>query len=249
MELVLANIKNELWKLFLKKKNIFYLIITIMIPLIMAIVLPFFNQNYGINVVNGANFQIFILGVFTNLILPLLIAMISIDMFSGEFREKTIKLLLVQPITRFKIFLSKIASVGVYILLHLLIVFTISLLLSFIKFDHSVLIRSIPNNIKAYIIAFVPMFTIAVASVFVAQFFKSTSGALVFLIVLYTVSKLFPYFSITTAKMFFLYYTDWHLMWLGSVSASTLFSIFILQLSYCLILFSLGFYIFDRKEL
>lgn len=65
-------------------------------------------------------------------ILPLLIASVAVDTFSCEFGDKTLKIILLRPISRFKVFTSKIICIGTYIIVNLFIVFIVSSILGFI---------------------------------------------------------------------------------------------------------------------
>lgn len=126
MNILYANVINEAQKIFLRKKTLVLFVITALIPVALCGILSVFQNNIGVIPINSSQFSIFILGIFTNFILPLLITMAAVDMFSGEFNDRTIKSVLLRPISRFKIYLSKIICIGIYIILNLLLLFLVS---------------------------------------------------------------------------------------------------------------------------
>jgi len=250
MQLLHANIKNELQKLFLKKKTIAFFIIAAIIPIVSIILVLAFRNGLGIISANTTSFPLFVLGIFTNVFLPLFAAMVAIDLFSGEVGDKNLKITLLRPISRFKIYTSKILSVGIYICINLGLVFVISVILGFFLSGKDALLPGLLKDVLAYLVAVVPMLSIVIAVAFISQFFKSSSGALTVCILVFICAKVVPIFSQPVSRILITSYTDWHLMWIGSfLSYAKIFNVFMLFLSYSLIFFAAGFYIFDKKEL
>jgi len=250
MNVLYANTINETQKLFLKKKTIALLVITAIIPIALTVILSIFQNNIGIIPVNGNQFSIFVLGLFTNYVLPLLITMSAVDMFSGEFNDRTMKAVLLRPISRFKIYSSKVICIGVYIVVNLTILFIVSSISGLFLQGHGSLISGLLHGFVAYAISVVPMIGIGIAAAFISQLFKSSSGALVVAIIIYialsVISRFFPGLS----RSLLTSYSDWYLFWIGSsIMIGKILNAFIVILSYCMILFAAGFYLFDKKEL
>lgn len=251
MHSIYANTLNELQKIFLKRKTIAFLVITGLIPVGGAASFLIFQNKLGIFAVNSAGFPVLMLELFSTLLLPLFIFSTAAEQFSGELGEKTLKLTLMRPVTRFNVFAAKILSITVFIIINLGLIFLISTLAGLLLGGAgSNVLPDVLQGLTAYVTAIVPMVFLCIAAVFIAQFFKSSSGALTTCVFVYLAAKLVPFLSPVFAKVNPFYYTDWYMMWLGStVGAGRLLNTFLLMLSYSLIFFGLGYYFFDKKEL
>ncbi len=250
MNNLFANIANEMEKTFHKKKTIALLLVTALIPLGMAMLLFFFKSKVGILGLGATDFPILILGLFTNLFLPLFVFMWVADSFAGEAGERTLKLTLIRPIARIKVFTSKIIAIGLVIGIFLAILFILSLVAGILLGDaRSDWWIGFFNGLKAYSLAALPMLALGIAAAFIAQFFRNSSGALTTSIFVYITAKLLPMIVPQSAKLLLTSYTDWHMLWLGPVSPEKLLYSFLFILSSGIIFFSAGCYLFDTKEL
>ena len=102
----------------------------------------------------------------------------------------------------------------------------------------------------AYIVSVIPMIGIGIAAAFISQLFKSSSGALVIAIIIYITLSVTSRFFPVLSRSLLTSYSDWYLLWIGStVLVGKIFNAAIVILSYCLILFAGGFYLFDKKEI
>lgn len=245
-----VNTLNELDKIFLRKKNLVFVILGVLITLGAALSFKFLQNRLGIFAVNAASFSILVLDVFTTLLLPLFIFSAAADLFAGEFGEKNIKITLTRPITRFKIFLSKNIALAIFIVINLVAVYLISVISGLFLKGGSDALAGASLGLLAYATAILPMVFLSIAAIFLSQFFNSSGAALTTSIFVYLVAKVLPFFSSTFSKISPFSYTDWHMMWIGSaVSSGRLLNVFLIILSCSMILFALGFYLFDRKDI
>ncbi|MHB1043546.1 MAG: ABC transporter permease [Eubacteriales bacterium] len=250
MNTLSANIANEMEKTFHKKKTLALLLVTALIPVGTAMLLFLFKSKVGFLGLGATDFPILILGLFTNLFLPLFVFMWAADSFAGEAGERTLKLTLFRPITRIKVFTSKIIAIGLSIGIFLAILFILSLAAGMFLGDAGSGWRAgFFNGIKAYSLAVLPMLALGIAAAFIAQFFRNSSGALTTSIFVYIAAKLLPLIVPQSAKLLLVSYTDWHMLWLGPVSPEKLLYSFLFILSSGIIFFSAGCYLFDTKEL
>lgn len=244
-----AAIINETLKICTRTKAIFFLCLTALIPIASVPVLSRFQSGFGVAAVTSADFPVLMLNVFTALILPLLIFMAAADMFAGETGDRTIRMVLIRPISRMNVFLSKQAALLLYTGLHLAVALGSSLAAARFLPDKGNLAAGIPRSILAYGTAILPMLTLGIAAVFVSQFFRNASGALTVCLLLYALAKLasfvFPPFNVYSPAA----YTDWHLLWIGhSLAAGKIASIFMFLTACCILFFTAGYVFFDRKE-
>jgi ABC-2 type transport system permease protein len=249
MHSLYANVWNETLKIAFKKKTIFFLVMTLIIPIGAGILLTNFQSNIGIGAVSRADFPIVMLGLFTMIFLPLFVFMGAADQFSGELGDRTLKVVLTRPISRFKIFASKQISLALYIAAYLLVALVASVV-SALWLSGGNPGWAVLDWLLAYAAAFLPLLTLSVTAVFLAQFFSSSSGALTVSILLYIAVKvsafIFPQISTYSPAA----YMDWHMLWLSSPMASgQIVSVFMFLLACSILLFTAGFYLFDKKEL
>jgi ABC-2 type transport system permease protein len=158
---------------------------------------------------------------------------------------RTLKLSLLRPITRFKVFATKTAALAIGAAVLLLLLGVVTFLLSLVYGEAG----AAGDTLKAYTASLLPMIAMGVAAVFLSQFFKSASGSLVFSIVLYAAIKAVPLFFPSFSAFSLVSYTDWHILWLtGTVPFAKLLSTFFVLVSSIVLFFSLGYYLFERKE-
>jgi ABC-2 type transport system permease protein len=250
MNSLYAGTLNEVQKIFMRKKATVFLVISALIPVGSVISFVFFQNKLGIFAVNSASFPVLILSIFSSLLLPLFIFSLVADLFSGELGDKTLKLTLTRPITRFKVFLSKNLAVGIFILIDMALIFIVSAVSGFFLDISSQAVTGFFQALLAYVTELVPMIFLSIMAGFLSQFFRNSGAALTTSIFVFWASKVIPFFSLTLARILPFAYTDWYTMWLGtSVGAGRLINVFFIFVSYSVILFAAGFYLFDKKEM
>jgi hypothetical protein len=112
MNLYLAGTVNEFEKLLAKKKYIVFFIIEIAICVLLLLIETALNRvSGGIIEFGAADMSLVMLTFFIQIYIPLIIFMASCDIFSSEIQDGTVKAVLMRPISRLKIFLSKITAV------------------------------------------------------------------------------------------------------------------------------------------
>ncbi|CAM2914227.1 ABC transporter permease [Paenibacillus sediminis] len=249
MHSLYANVWNETLKITLKKKSLFFLAITLIIPIGVSLLLANFQSNIGIGAISSKDFPILMLNLFTAIFLPLFVFMSAADQFAGEFGDNTLKLVLTRPISRFKVFVSKQISLGIYIAAYLFVALIASMIAAFFL-SGNISGTAILDWLIAYGAAFLPLATLSIMVVLLAQFFTTSSGALTISILLYIAAKMSAFFFPQISKYYPTAYMDWHMLWLGSGTASgQLLSIFMFLLGCSILCFIAGYYLFDKKEL
>jgi hypothetical protein len=246
-----ANTENEIRKMFLRSKVRACFILAVAIPAVIFILIDLLHSKSGILAVGGSSFPIFILGLFTSVLLPLFIFMWAADAFAGEVGEGTMKITLMRPITRFKVYLSKTLALSLAtVLLLAIMLLAASICGLFLSSGVSQFISGWVNGLKACILAVVPMISMVITAVFLSQFFRSSSGALTCSILVYIVGRFLPVVEPVAGKVLIFSYTNWHTLWLGNITdPARLLYAFMIMVSTSILLFTGGFYIFDTREL
>jgi ABC-2 type transport system permease protein len=242
-----ANIINEVQKLFLKRKITALLVITAIICFLCAFFISSIQEKLVFIAIDSISFPLMTLTIFTNIFLPLFIFMSVAELFSGELGDRSLKLVLIRPISRLKVFISKNIAIAIYIIINLLVVFIASTLSSMLLHGKSGF--TIPHIIFAYFIDIVPAVVLALFASFIAQFFKSSSGAIITCILCFIGIKALSLFMPELNNMVFTSYLNWYSIWsIGQFSFLRTINILFMVLSYGAIFFTAGYYFFDKKE-
>lgn len=250
MEKIYANVLNEIEKIFLKKRNILFLLVTAFCTLMVSLGVSFLQGKYGITVATGSSFPIFILGFFAKIFLPLFIFMVGADMFAGEASERTLKLAMTKPISRLEIFVSKNTALAVYAAINLLTVLLITSIAGLFFSAKGNIFSGLLTSFGVYFADMAPVVVLVLLISCVSQLFKSSSSALTACILIYigfyVLSVIFPIVdSISLTNML-----DWHYLWIGgNAAAGRIINTLVQMLAYAIMFFSLGSYMFDKKEI
>ena len=114
MNNIKANIINEVQKLFLKRKITALLVITAVICFLAAFFISSTQEKLVFIAIDSISFPLMTLTIFTNIFLPLFIFMSVAELFSGELGDRSLKLVLLRPISRLKVFISKNIAIAIY---------------------------------------------------------------------------------------------------------------------------------------
>lgn len=246
MNNVRANVINELQKLFLRKKTIVFLILTAVVSFLPALFISAIQAKLMFVSLNSVSFPLINLSIFTNVLLPLFIFLAAAELFAGEVGNRTMKLVLTRPISRFKVFLSKTLALAIYAVIILLVVFIISTASAIIFRLNS---QNITGVMFSYIIDIIPAFVLIIFSVLIVQFFRSSSAALISSILAYIGIRVISLLVKGFSNVAFTSYLNWYSMW--SLQGNTIFraiNTLLMMAAYGLIFFTLGYYVFDKKE-
>lgn len=240
---------NELEKLYKKKKVLAAVILSIIVVLIGQLSVLGVRTGFGIRGAGKVEFPMFVLSVVVNTILPLFTALVTIDCFSGEFVQNTIRATVTRPVSRFKIFAAKIAAIALFILTILFLLLILSLITGFIFNVNSATGSDVLKTVFAYTVSSLPQIIIGLGIVLIANIFKS--GISVFFI------SILGFLGIKALEIVFSQYSsmlitaqlDWYTLFLSqSFPFMKIVRQFFLMIGYGIMLFTAGFYFFDKKE-
>ncbi|MDA8235727.1 MAG: ABC transporter permease [Clostridia bacterium] len=248
MHSLYAGVVNEVHKLISRRGTIIFLAIIAIFPIISGLIFSQLQSQSGIVAVDTNGFPLILLGIATSFILPLFIFMAAADSFAGETGAKTLKLTLIRPISRFKVFMAKVITLGLYISLMLTVIWVTSLI-SGLFWAQGFSYQGLYQGVMAYTVSWLPLMVLALMAAALAQGFKTGSGALTLTLVLYLLMKLVPFLYPNGAPLFPGFYTDWYLHWLESSSYDRLYQGLVYLLSGSTLFFTLGYYAFSQKEI
>jgi len=253
MQLLLAGTINEWVKLTSRKKTIFFLAMTALLPFLGLLAVQRLQSGLGIAGITGADYPLAYLSLLVQFLLPLHLFMMASDLYAGEAGDRTLRAVIVRPISRLKIYASKQLAIFAVLLAHLAIGAASSVAAAFIlpATAGASAAGSLAAAAAAYAAAALPLFVLSAIAAIIAQLFRNASGALAVSVVLYGAAKLLALFFPAAAVYSPATYMDWHMLLIGggmgapTGSAMTVFS-FLLGCG--IVLYTVGFYQFDRKE-
>jgi len=244
-----AALHNEVEKLYKKKKVLVAVLLSLAVIVIGQLVIVGVRSGFGLRGTGSVEFPMLVLSVVVNTILPLFTALVTIDSFSGEFTQNSMRITLTRPVSRFKVYTAKITAIILFILGALVLLLVFSLLTGFIFNTNSATLDSLGRTVFSYLVSLLPLTVLALAIALLANIFKS--GIAVFFISILTflglkvLGVLFSQYS----GLFLTTQLDWYNLFLvNSFPLLKIFRQFLIMLGYGIMFFTAGFYIFDKKE-
>lgn len=246
MDNLVKNVINELQKLFSKKKTIVFLVIMAVISFLPALFVSAIQARLVFVSLSSVSFPLIILSGTANILLPLFIFMAAAELFSGEAADRTMKLVLTRPITRLKVYISKNLAAGIYAIIILFVTFFVSTISSIaLGFGTQNIVRIF----LSYFIDIIPALIFTIFASLIVQFFRSSSAALISSILIFGAIKILGLFVSGFNNIIFTSYLNWYSLWLaGNGSFLRNMNTLIMLAAYGIIFFTIGYYIFDRKE-
>lgn len=241
---------NESVKLLKKKKMLAAVILSILAVVIGQIAVTTIKHGLGLRVVGSVEFPIVVLTFISYTLLPLFAIFVAIDMFNGESSSNTMKITLLRPVSRFGVFSAKVLNLALFIVGNLLFVMLLSLLVGFIFNPASASYMGIAKVILSYGLTFLPVFVFALIVVLLSNVIQG-GLAVFFLSILVFIGFNFMGIVFSSYSSFFITSMfDWYTLWISE--SINVFKIFrqILIMSGCgIMLFTTGYYLFDRKDI
>ena len=236
---------NELYKISKKKKIIVAAILSIAAIIVAGLIVSSINNFMGIRM--SGTFSIMVLSVLNHTLIPLFTAFLCIDMFGGEFLDGTIKFTLTRPVTRLKVYLSKMLAVGTFILANLLFIMVLSFIFSlFVKGGGAGFFQIM----LAHIASFFPLFVFALLVMVISNIVRGTTGAFLLTILIYLVFLGMQIGFSGYQSFFFTSLFDWYTLFLGSyINWNKIFRVLLIFIGFGTMLFGAGYYLFEKKQI
>jgi ABC-2 type transport system permease protein len=244
-----ATLINKIEKLYKKKKVLVAVILSLAFIVIGQLANIGLRSGFGLRGDSSMEFPITVLSVLVNTILPLFTALVTIDSFSGEFSQNTMKIALTRPVTRLKFFTAKLVAIMLFILANLLFVMVFSTLAGFIFNTNSFTLHGIIRIIISYTVTVFPMMVLALLIVFFTNTLRSGISVFFLSILTFLAFKVFGIIFSKYSGLFFTSMLDWYTLWIMTkFPFSKIFREFMMMCSYGILLFTSGYYLFDKKD-
>lgn len=249
MESFKAALINEIEKLYKRKKIIAAAVLSIIFIIFGQIIMIGLRNGFGVRTVGSMEFPMVILSVVANTIIPLFAALITIDSFSGEYSQNTMKIAITRPVSRLKFFTAKIAAVCLFIFTNLMFIMIFSVIAGIIFNSNTLSFMGIVKIAISYIVTLIPMIILVLFIVIFTNFFRSGAGVFFLCILFFLGFKVLEVVLTQYSSIFFTSMLTWYNLWImDKFPVITIFRQFMLMLSYGIILFTVGYYLFDKKE-
>lgn len=244
-----AALINELEKLYKKKKVLTAIILSFAIIILGQLVIWGVRTGFGIRGAGSGDFPILVLSVVISTLLPLFVALVAIDSFSGEFAQQMIRVTLTRPVSRLKIFSAKIMAMIVFIIFNLLLIFLFSTAIGLIFNYGAISSLSLVKSLLAYLASLLPLIVLGLGIVFLTHLLNSGIAVFFAAVLLFAASQVIALLFPTYAGLMLTTHLGWYKLWLSHnfpwvVALREL----LLMSGYAIMLFIGSFYLFDKKE-
>lgn len=250
MEEFRSSLINEIEKMYKKKKATVIVIISILIIILGQIIVFGVRNGLGLRGVSGLEFPILVLSVFVNTILPLFTTLVTIDIFTGEFSQNTMKITFIRPVSRFKVFLSKIVAILFFIFINLLAVMILSTVFGVIFNATSITIVGLWRVFISYLVTLIPAITLAMVIVLFANMFRSSTSVFFLSIIMFLVLKVLGVVFSEYSSFIITSSLNWYNYWIAdSLPIFKIVRQLLIMVGYDIMLFAASYHLFDTKEL
>lgn len=244
-----AALINEIEKLYKKKKIIVAAIVSLIFIVIGQLAIVGVRSGFGLRGASSMEFPILVLTVVVNTILPLFTALVTIDSFSGEFSQNTMKIAITRPITRLKFFTAKIVAIMFFVLTNLLFVMIFSIIAGVIFNSNSFTFQGITRIVVSYLVTILPMMILVLLIVTFTNIIRSGIGVFFLSILVFIIFKALEIIYSQYSGIFFTSMFNWYNLWImSSFPLLKIFRQFMMMCSYGILLFTFGYYLFDKKD-
>lgn len=241
---------NEIEKLYRKKKAVVIVVISLFAIVLGQLIVLGIRSGLGLGVVSSAEFPLLVLSLFNNTILPLFAALVTIDIFSGEFSHNTMKIAFTRPVSRLKIFIAKISAVAFFVLVNLLVVMVLSTLTGLIFNPSSASLGAVCRIIVSYLVTLIPIMVLVLFIVLLTNIFRSGTAVFFVTLLVFIACKVLGVVFSQYTNLFITSLLNWYVIWIGeNIPVLKALRQFFILLGYGIMFFTAGYYLFDKKDL
>lgn len=234
-------------KLSSRKKYIVFLIIeTLICALAMLLQALIARLSRGAVQLGTFGMTFGLLGFFIRFYIPLIIFMAAGDLFSGEAHDGSMRAALLRPISRFKLYLAKIAAVFILAAVYLAALFIVTAILEICAGGT---FRTLWTGLWSYALDVIPLAVLVLMASLICQLAHGPTLAMLVSIVVYAGLVLAGIFVPQLGGMLFTSYASWHNLWIGSMlPLSALVPKVALLAGYSTVMLCSGYLLFERRD-
>nr|WP_315023032.1 ABC transporter permease [uncultured Aminipila sp.] len=252
MTTFIASLQNELMKIFTRKKFFVLLIIEVLICILCG------GVNYLIGKASAgavstslmlSNMPMNMLSFFIQIYVPLMILMAACDLFASEVQDGTIRASFMRPVSRFKLYASKITAITIMAVIYLAVLFVLTTIMKLVGGAGVASATGIVDSFFAYFLDIFPIIVLVLFAAMLNQFLNSPSLSIVICVIIYIGLYILGIVVPQASGLLFTGYLQWHNLWLGvTLPFGAMLSKIGLIFGYGLVFGCIGYYLFERKE-
>ncbi|WP_105617088.1 ABC transporter permease [Vallitalea okinawensis] len=177
MNTFLPTVKNECMKLFARKRTKVFILILALLTVLLVVLQYTANSFLGFNIIQSDQLAKTIIELMFMFIVPLFTFILGVDSFASEKSQGTLKILLTSPVSRIKLYFSKLVALTIA---NLLMVFSI-LIVAIIGSAFSASDAFFSGTIEAFItciLVIIPLGLISAWGLLIGQLFSNGSMAI-----------------------------------------------------------------------
>lgn len=250
MEGFKATYINEVERMLKRKKAVLTLVLSLVLIIGGQLVFSALRNGLNLRMVNSTEFSLSVLSVLATIILPLFSALLSIDIFAGEFSQNTMKLTIYRPVSRLEIFSAKIAAVLTFVLANLVFVMVLSTLIGLVFNPADFSISGISKILLSYFVTILPVLVLVLFIVLLSNIIKNGTAVFFLSILIYFALQVMGIIFSNYSGIFIITQLTWYSRFIyDTVAWASILRQFLILTGYGIIFFTVGFYIFDKKDL
>ncbi len=245
-------LKNELIKLFSKKKYIVFIVIAAAVVLIRFLGTAIFSgmiswaANNGFSLGKGMASVYDMISFNIRVFTPFVVFLAVSDLFSAEIQEDTIKSVLSQPVTRGQVLAVKTVAaliMGCVCYFSMYIICLIMQIISGGGFNNAATV------LLAYVLDIIPLITLITMSICLNLLIKGPALSLLVSVIAYLALTYLSYYNGTVSPFVFTSYLEWHKLLIGStVPVNVILSRLGILAGSVLILYSISYIMFENTD-
>ena len=210
---------NEITKLRARKKYIVFLLLGLAICIIWALlgnlIARIVQRNMSLTIMLAPS-PMGVLPLFLHVLLPFLIFMAVTDLFTVESADNTMKAMLILPVERWKLFISKLFAVISYVALYLLGIFICAAICQLI-FGKGENVSLLLVSLVSYALILIPLFVLVCFASFISLLGKSGTLTMLLLIIAYIAMCVLPIFIPAISPLLFTSYLKLYVLFIGAI--------------------------------
>ena len=187
------------------------------------------------------------LSFFAEVLIPFIAFLAVSDIMASEYQSGSIRAVLMRPVSRAKIYFSKVFAVFSLCIISFLGLYAVSAILDAAcgNMDGA----DFAYSLGIYIIDLIPVFIVVLMGAFINSMCRNSGMAMFICIAVYAVLKVGGIFMPSLSGLLFTGYTKWHTLWLGTtLPFNVMLSKLMLIFGYAVVFASGGYYIFLKSD-
>lgn len=246
MNTFLFALKKELYKLIHKKKYIVFILIGAAVSLIRWGGSALITRITEGHIVVKTNMTLEMLPFAVEILIPIIMFAAAADLFTHEYSADTLKMCLMQPVTRFKLLTAKAAAVVITGAVSLLVMYVANMVIQLISGGS---LSQAPITLAAYLIDIIPLIGVAFLGILINVCLKGSASSMLLCLAVYGIMKYMGLYVAGSESFLFTANAKLHVMILGqTLPLRILMYKMGILFGSILILYSISYIIFDRKN-